>query len=105
MSNVFSGVDGLELRLTFKDQDGAAIDLTGGTLTVRLQRPRTTTIVYSGGQVVIVDGPNGIAKVVTAPDQVDNDGIYKAQGWFATGAGLYPSDLLVFTVDRSIALP
>src|SRR5262245_40357075 len=98
MPNTYSGVDGLERRLTFRDQDNVPINLASGTLTVRLAASARNDDRLLGRQVVIVDAPNGIAKVVTGDDQLVNDGVYKAQGWLDNGAGVYPSDILEFTV-------
>lgn len=103
---VYAGIEGLALRLTFVDQDGAAIDIApaNGELTAKLERPKGgATITYAAIDIDIIDGPGGIAEIVTAPDELDAAGTYRLQGYFDTPVGLYPSSIYEFEVSASLA--
>lgn len=105
-ARVYTGVEKLRIRLTFKDQDNAAVDISAGlgTLVIKLKRPKgQSTVSYSGGSVVIQDGEAGIAYVDTAAGQITKAGVHTAQGWFtrSSDGGVFPSEPLDFTVFKS----
>lgn len=59
---------GTRYRITFVDQDGNPLDLTGASVEYRFQRPDGTLITVTG---TIEDGPGGVALyTVTAIDNV-----------------------------------
>lgn len=100
---VFEGVDGLALRLTFEDGDGNPRNVGDGTIEVVLQRPDGSTIVLAGAELAIDGDPAAGVVLGTLEDlHLTQVGTYRVQGWMSNLLGTYPSTIATFRVHRSL---
>jgi hypothetical protein len=64
--------DTFKRDLTFKNQDGTPVNITGATIKLTVKAKATDTAVIIEQDAIIVDGPNGTAQLVVA-DTVTKD--------------------------------
>jgi hypothetical protein len=105
-AQIYTGVVGLPITLTFKDETNDAIDISAseGTIVVKVRRPKgNSELSYSGASVSLTDPTNGVCKITTTTGQFATPGVYKVQGWFTrtSPAGVFPSDELHIQVRPS----
>jgi hypothetical protein len=104
MAEIFTGVVGLEVRLTFRNELGEPLSLTEGgtTVVVRLERQGDPIREYGAAEITL--GPEDHAlRLRTQEGDIATPGRYGVQGWVTIpGQGVYPSDIARFEVSRSI---
>jgi len=81
--------------LTITDEDGGVVDITGGTIAVRLAKPSGTTVEKTGS---VSDGPAGIALYDAPSTDLDVEGRWRIQAIVTLSGKTYHSDIDVFDV-------
>lgn len=100
---VFSGTDGLEVILTFKDENDDLVDLTSGPLIVVMRQPLGTVVQFTDPEVEIL-GP-GQCRFFTEADQLDRPGSYHFQGIIETNDGKFMSEIVRISITPSLVNP
>ena len=81
-------------QITWADEEGTVLDLTGATITARIRDGAGSTV-DSDGTFVLVDAPNGVFRWDYGTTDVAEEGDYKVQ--FTASFGLAPSPARNFT--------
>lgn len=89
-----------ELRYTFLDSAGAAIDLTGYTVKFHYQRHGGTATTGNG---VLVTAASGIVGYTLAAADLATAGVYKSHFEVGNGTNRYYSDDIVYRVKTAVA--
>lgn len=96
-----------QLRLTLTDTlNGAAIDLTGATVTLHFRAAGTTTLLFSRQAVVLAPAANGIAVLAWNVGDLDVPaGDYEGEVEVVLASGLRETlfDTLQFTLREDFA--
>lgn len=77
--------------ITWTDEDGAPLDLSGATITARIVNTTTGTAADSDGQFVITDGPGGEFRWDYGSQDVATQGMYQVQFTAAFGTAPTPA--------------
>jgi len=94
---------GTQFRLTYKDQDSNAIDISSATVNqIMFQRPDATT--FSKNMGFLTNGTDGIATYTTVSGDLNFPGIWAFQGYVGMPSGTWFSDITRFTVYENIYL-
>lgn len=103
-NKAYSGVVGLEIVLTFEDENGLPIDLTPVTTEVEVKMSRPGGVVtYPDSEMTVFSPDGNMVRFFTEAGDVATAGTYRVQGWVTIpGFGVYPSDIVSFDVAHSI---
>lgn len=84
--NIVQGDYGYNLNFTLQDNSGAAINLTGAALTLKVQQWGQDVVKFTGNMVVDV-AASGTCHYVVASTDFDQEGKYKAEIVVNYGSG------------------
>lgn len=74
------------LRKNLQNGDGTAVDLTGGTVTLRMRAVRGGAVKIAAGAVSIVDAPTALVEYAWQPGDSDTAGQFDYE-WVITYSG------------------
>ena len=77
--------------ITWTDENGAAIDLSGATITARIQDANTGTVVDSDGTFTVTDAAAGMFRWDYGDDDIAAAGNYRVQFVAAFGSAPTPA--------------
>lgn len=95
------------LQVTFTDENGTALDLTGYSLTFRLTRV-DAAVVTPAGTAEFTSPSGGVARYTFAAGDLATAGLYRAQFWASIAGGSprkYASDIFEFFVETVTEAP
>jgi len=96
------GIYGVALTLSFKNADGSAKDLTGytGTLKVWIKGQSKTPFVSA---TLTIDSPSsaGMTHYDIEQGKFDDEGVFRARGYFTKTGANDPSDIFEIEVEES----
>ena len=87
-----------DLQVSFKDYNGAVVNLAGFTPHMRIQEDVDTSLTLGAGTIAITDEPNGVVTYTWLRADMENEGRYTAQVWVNNGTKYYASDLYIYDV-------
>lgn len=82
---------GYDLNFTLQDNDGNALDITGGTLAINVQKENSTAVKFTGS-MSIISGPAGTCKYTVVDGNFAEAGRYDAEVQLTLG-----SQIVTFT--------
>lgn len=88
-----------QLRHTFTDSAGTAINLTGYTVKFHYQRYGADAVSRAG---VLVTAASGIVGYTFVAADLNTDGVYKAHWSVTNGTNTYYSDDIVYRVKAAL---
>lgn len=88
------------LQITWADEDGAPLNLTGATVTARIRNMATRVTTTSAGAFALVDAPNGVFRWDFDATDVAAAGEYQVQ--FTATYGLAPTPARTFIAQWRI---
>ena len=96
---VVQGDKGYDINFTLQDANGAAYDLSGGTLILKVQKQGAATVKFSGA-MAIVSGPAGTCKYTVAATDFDSPGKYygEIEASFSSGTKIVTWEDIVLDV-------
>lgn len=89
LADAVAGAQRPSQTITWSDEDGDALDLTGATITARLRSRLTGEAIDSDGTFTITDAPDGVFTWAYGEDDVETAGDYDVQ--FTATYGSEPS--------------
>jgi hypothetical protein len=104
MPNPHVGDDGTPFIMVCRDQNHVIIDISTATsLAIVFQKPDGTTVEKAA--ILTGDGTDGCFQCSTVADDLDQDGLWLAQGKVTLPAWSGSTDIVAFTVDPAIVAP
>jgi hypothetical protein len=98
---VHIGDVGTIFQLTVKDQDNDVVDISvASTLNIIFRKPNGTNVTKTA--VLTGDGTDGKMQYTTVADDLDDDGLWKLQGFVDFGTTEWYTDVIRFTVYRNL---
>lgn len=95
---------GTVIRLTFKDENNAPLNISAQTtLEFYFQKPDRTVVVKNAS--VETDGSDGSAIYTLVQDDIDQDGNWKIEGKVALPTGTWKTDIHIFPVGEVLPEP
>lgn len=88
------------LEHTFKDADGGAVDLSGGTLAVLIEATAGVTATLGTGTLSFKDTDPTLGTVIYnwGADDMRDPGYYRLQLWVTIGSSKLDSDVFTYVV-------
>jgi len=103
IGNFAAGEIPVPLLHTFKDSEGAVIDISGLSVTISItSRPVAGSL--GTGAMVITDAPNGVVEYTWTINDMASAGDYRLNIWVFDGAPTqrYASDLFTYSVYTGV---
>jgi hypothetical protein len=93
---VIKGDKAYEINFTLQDFNGVAVNLTGATLKLKVQKPGAAALKFTG-DMTIVSAAAGTCKYTVAEGNFDTAGAYDAEieATFANGQVITYSDIVI----------
>lgn len=102
MAAIHLGDVGTVIELTVIDQDGAVVDISAASvLQIIFGKPDRSAVAKTA--VLTNTGTDGKMHYVTVAEDLDQVGLWRAQGKVTNGSGSWKSDEVTFSVARNLA--
>lgn len=94
--------DGLLIKATIRDEDGAIVTTVGSATTKEIWLTKPDGTVLTKTASLFTDGSDGIIKYQCANSDLDIAGIWSVQGYIVIGGYNYHSNIETFKVYRNL---
>jgi hypothetical protein len=100
MADLQRNAVGSDLRFTCRaSESGAVINLTGGSVALRIRKPSKKALTKSTS---LADATNGVISYVTIAGDLDEAGAYEVQGIMTLSGTVIPSAVVLIPVLDNI---